>query len=306
MGKKLNITIEEEKQIIDKYVNGLSMRVIASEHDISAPSVKKILEKYSIDARKKKGLKHCVHHRTIDLSVWKDQEGSAEFDYLIGILATDGCITGTQIAAEFAENNKEILDHYNQFLGNRCNINSRYCPKRRNTYYSLKYKNEDIVKYLASFGIVPRKTKTVKLKYINWNVLRGIFDGDGSIIRDPRVKCSFKFKITSGSIDFIEQIADFYRENDIEYYINTESGPTGNSWINITVGKTKDIYKIYCEMYKDSPFFLNRKKEKFGPIVEKFTNSNSVNSVNEIENSKTEPSLTEEGAETRNGEPKSE
>ena len=32
--------------------------------------------------------------------------------------------------------------------------------------------------------------------------------------------------------------------------------------------------------------------------------SNSVNSVNERENSKTEPSLNEEGAETRNGEPK--
>ena len=32
--------------------------------------------------------------------------------------------------------------------------------------------------------------------------------------------------------------------------------------------------------------------------------NNFVNSVNEIEHSKTEPSLIKEGAETRNGEPK--
>ena len=50
--------------------------------------------------------------------------------------------------------------------------------------------------------------------------------------------------------------------------------------------------------------FLKRKYDKFCPIVEKFTNSNSVNSVKEMENYKTEPSLKEEGAETRNGVPK--
>lgn len=57
-------------------------------------------------------------------------------------------------------------------------------------------------------------------------------------------------------------------------------------------------------MYKDSSYFLKRKYEKFGPLLEKFSKCNSVNSVNERENSKTEPSLLQEGAETRNGEPK--
>lgn len=57
-------------------------------------------------------------------------------------------------------------------------------------------------------------------------------------------------------------------------------------------------------MYKDSSCFLSRKHDKFGPLVKKFTRCNSVNSVNGMENQKTEPSLTEEGAETRNGESK--
>lgn len=141
------------------------------------------------------------------------------------------------------------------------------------------------------------------MKYINWSVLRGIFDGDGSVIKDSRC-CSFKLKITSGSPNFIQQIADFYSDNDIHYYINEEHGNSGNSWMNIIVGTQQDILKIYRNIYKDTSCFLHRKQEKFGPLLEKFSKCNSVNSVNERENSKTEPSLNEEGAETRNGEPK--
>ena len=59
-------------------------------------------------------------------------------------------------------------------------------------------------------------------------------------------------------------------------------------------------------MYKDTSCFLKRKHDKFGPLVKKFSKIYSVNSVNGRENQKTEPSLnTEEGAETRNGGPKS-
>lgn len=196
------------------------------------------------------------------------------------------------------------MDDYNTFLNGVCNINSRYCKKRQNTYYNIKYKNEDIVKFLAGFGIVPRKSNILKLKYINWNVLRGIFDGDGSIIQDPRCNCSFKFKITSGSVDFIDQLKEFYRVNGIHFYIEECLGKKDSYWYNIIVGRSEDIYKIYYNMYKDSSFCLQRKKDKFGPLVEKFTKCISVNSVNERENSKTEPSFDEEGAETRNREPK--
>lgn len=77
--------------------------------------------------------------------------------------------------------------------------------------------------------------------------------------------------------------------------------------MSLTVGTLPDIIAIYTNMYKNSSYFLKRKYDKFGPLVEKFTKYSSVNSVNGMENQKTEPSLNEnkEGAETRNGEPKS-
>jgi hypothetical protein len=301
--KKFNET--EVQEIIDDYKSGLSSVEIGKKFGVNTSRILYILHLYGIEIRPRKGLKHCTHSkRTVSLDIWTSQEGTPNFDYFIGILASDGCIVNTQVALELAENNKQILDDYNTFLNGVCNINSRYCKKRQNTYYNIKYKNEDIVKFLAGFGIVPRKSNILKLKYINWNVLRGIFDGDGSIIQDPRCNCSFKFKITSGSVDFIDQLKEFYRVNGIHFYIEECLGKKDSYWYNIIVGRSEDIYKIYYNMYKDSSFCLQRKKDKFGPLVEKFTKCISVNSVNERENSKTEPSFDEEGAETRNREPK--
>lgn len=79
------------------------------------------------------------------------------------------------------------------------------------------------------------------------------------------------------------QIKQFLLDENIQSHIqeyNTDSG----HWFTLSVTRGEDIYKIYCNLYKDSPYFLNRKKEKFGSLVEKFTKCNSVNSVNEREN----------------------
>ena len=49
--------------------------------------------------------------RKVTLDSIKNQEGSPNFDYFLGILATDGCVTGNRVVLEFSENNKEILDY---------------------------------------------------------------------------------------------------------------------------------------------------------------------------------------------------
>lgn len=67
---------------------------------------------------------------------------------------------------------------------------------------------------------------------------------------------------------------------------------------------TRVKHIIYKHLYNNAHYFLKLKKEKFGPILEKSNIKHSVNSVNENEHSKTEPSLLLKGAETRNGESK--
>ena len=248
----------------------------------------------------KLGVKMRPRGRKVNLEDITNKIDSPEFDYFLGILATDGCICNNIISLEFSEENKEILYYWKEFLGNTVAINIHTNAKGID-YYKIAFQNSDIAKLLESYGIVPRKSYTLKLKYINWNVLRGIFDGDGSLSLDTRHGLSGKFRIASGSEEFLLQIKDFLFSNNIKSTIYKDSSC---NCMNLTVGIISDIVTIYNNIYKDSSYFLKRKYDKFGPLLEKFNKYDSVNSVNERENSKTEPSPDWEGAETRNGEPK--
>lgn len=141
----------------------------------------------------------------------------------------------------------------------------------------------------------------MKLKYINWDVLRGIIDGDGCI-SSTNSGNTIKLGITSACKEFLIQIQEFLEGEGITSFIN-ESKRNENPIFDLFVYKTNDLMIIHKHLYTDAHYFLKRKESNFGPILKKFNICNSVNSVND-EHSKTEPSLIEEGAETRNGEPK--
>ena len=230
----------------------------------------------------------------------KNKLNSSEFEYFLGILATDGSICNNIISLEFSEENKEILEYWNNFLGGNMNINIHTNSKGID-YYKISFQDKEFSELLETYGITPKKSYTLELSYINWNILLGIFDGDGSLSIDNRHGISGKFRIASGSERFLIQIQKFLKEFKINstIYKNKIS-----KCMSLTVGKLEDIIMIYNNIYKNSSYFLKRKYDKFGPLLEKFNSKHSVNSVNEMEYSKTEPSPLQEGAETRNGEPK--
>lgn len=208
----------------------------------------------------------CRPRAKVELNDIKSKEGTPEFDYFLGILATDGYIYRGRVVLEFAENNKDILTYWNEFLGNKCNINSHIDKRDNKTYYKISFMNQEICDYLATFGITERKSLTLKLKYIDWNVLLGIFDGDGSLTKDARC-FNFRFKIASGSLDFSTQLVDFLSKEDIKAYLYK----IDSHMYHIMVTKNADVYTIYDRIYKDSSYYLKRKYDKFCPLVEKFT-----------------------------------
>ena len=225
--------------------------------------------------------------KKFNIDTIKNKLNTPEFEYFLGILATDGSICNNIIALEFSEENKEILDHWNNFLGGNMNINI-HTNARGVDYYKIAFQDLEFSKMLESYGITAKKSYTLELSYINWNILLGIFDGDGSLSIDTRHGISGKFRIASGSEIFLKQIQEFLKQNNIKSSIYKDSH---SKCMSLTVGILQDIVSIYNNIYKDSSYFLKRKYDKFGPLLEKFNSSNSVNSVNERENSKTEPSL---------------
>ena len=288
---------EKEQEIIRLYTEENKSTVeIANIFGTYNTSIRRVLERNNVRIRS-----YSEARRFVELEDISSKEGTNDFDYFLGLLATDGCVTNNKIILDFSEENKELLDYWNEFLGNKCNISISIHKVFKVPQYRISFRNKEVADYFATFGIIPRKSFDLKLKYINWNVLRGIIDGDGCV-STTNTGNTVKLGITSACKGFLVQIQDFLKEEGFTSFIN-KSYRNKNPIYDLFVYKTSDLIEIYKRLYDNAHYFLKRKRNNFGPILKKFNDSNSVNSVND-EHPKTEPSLNKEGAETRNGESK--
>lgn len=255
-----------DKEIIELYTKGFSMQHIGQILNLKKDSIRYRLHINNIEIRKTKGIKHSLRNPTITIEFFKNKIETEKdnFDYFLGILATDGNICRNQIRiGGIADNNAEFLEHWRTFLDNKVSIH-RNLRKDKNTYYSnVTFKNQDIADLLSNnYGITPSKTFTVKLPYINWNILRGVFDGDGSISKDKRCN-SWKFEIVSASIEFANQLYDFLKSEKLNVHLYKY----GNLYEIIVLNKN-DLQTLFLNMYKDCSYFLKRKYDKFLPIIQ--------------------------------------
>lgn len=284
---------DKEKEIIRLYVEeNKNTNEIAKIFNTYNTSIRRVLLRNNVEIRS-----YGVALRKVQLSDIKSKEGTRDFDYFLGLLATDGCVTNNNIVLDFAEQNKELLDYWNEFLGNKCNITTSIHKIYKTPQYRIQFANPEIKEFLGTYGIVERKTYHLKLKYINWDVLRGIIDGDGCVLEKNKGR-TLAIGITSGCKEFLEQIQEFYSNNNIISYLK-ESNRNLNPTYDLYVYKSEDILKIYENLYLNAHYFLKRKEEKFGSLLKKFNRQSLVNSGKEKCDSNPEPSLNlKEGVET--------
>lgn len=283
---------DKEKEIVRLYTEENKNTVeIAKLFNTYNTTIRRILLRNNVEVRS-----YGIARRFVELQDIKSKEGTRDFDYFLGLLATDGCVTNNNIVLDFSEENKELLYYWNEFLGNKCNINCSIHKIFKVPQYRIAFRNKDIVKYLETFGITPNKTFNLHLKYINWDVLRGIIDGDGCVLSKNNNK-TLAIGITSGCKEFLEQIQYFYIQNGIHSYLK-ESNRNKNPTYDLYVYKSSDIIYIYEHLYNKAHYFLKRKENKFGSLLKKFNRQHLVNSGKEICASNPEPNLIESGVET--------
>lgn len=266
---------EKEQEIIRLYTEeGKNTNEIAKIYGTYNTSIRRVLERNNVEIRS-----YGIAQRKIELSDIKSKEGTRDFDYFLGLLATDGCITDNRVVLDFSEENKELLDYWNEFLGNKCNIIVSIHKVFKVPQYRIAFRNQDVCDFLSTYGIVPNKTFDLTLKYINWDVLRGIIDGDGCITESNHGS-TIRVGITSGCKEFLQQIQKFYEENGIISYLR-ESTRNINLTYDLYVYNTNDVIKIYNNLYLNAHYFLKRKEMKFGPLLRKLNMESLVNSGKE-------------------------
>ena len=126
-----------------------------------------------------------------------------------------------------------------------------------NNVYGARVHNKVLCVWLVNVcNITPNKALNVNPTLpITWDLLRGYFDGDGSI----RLKGYHgESKFTTSSKIWAERISKFLLDNNIYNVITIK----GNAF-DVNIYRKEDSKKLYENMYRDATIYLEYKHNRF-------------------------------------------
>lgn len=187
------------------------------------------------------------------------KERSEFSEYFIGLLCTDGFIGKNDYTIQISLKDKDILDKISDITN--VPIYERLDKRFDSKLYSYRFRNKQLHQFFSNIGIVNNKTKTLDLSIpLTNNILRGIFDGDGSIYKNS--SGNLVVNIVSASETFTNQIKDFIEDN----YITISSIKYHKNVFNINIYKQSEVNKFYHLIYTDATLFIDRKYLKFNAV----------------------------------------
>ena len=185
--------------------------------------------------------------------------------YLLGILATDGCISTKRNNVSLTLHNKdlEIIEFFKKELqsNNRIYINKEY----RTLWFSSKIMKNA----LMSLNVTNRKTYTLQfpkiLSEFNYDFIRGCIDGDGCWhirnrigTKGQPIKPGILLQFTGSSYPFLESIQNILMK-DTEYTNKIYKIKNKNCY-ELKFCGSKQCKKIFDMIYYDrTQFCLERK-----------------------------------------------
>lgn len=174
--------------------------------------------------------------------------------YLLGLLATDGNVSGATISLALKAKDRFLLERFERAIGLKPSAIRPMVKGMLRTAVT----SAEMARDLAEHGVVPNKTKTLRWpktvpRHLVRHFLRGVFDGDGGI-------SGRQWSIVSASLPFIQRlkrIADSVAGRGLPV---NRAGPTKSSWV-ITGGLRDWVVLDY--LYFQAEIFLPRKKDLY-------------------------------------------
>ena len=249
MGKKL-YSKEIDAKILDLYKKNTMIKDIIKETGAGKHYIGDLVKKNNIG--RGSGRRNEIDSKLLEL-------GTPESDYWIGYIIADGNISkgkNRNKAIAISTIDEEIvnkaIDHFGKYL----HVYKHKLIPNRNQVYQLKFSCIKIHNYLIDIGITPKKSLTINLNFpLNSHILRGIFDGDGSVHNK-----SFTCKITTGSENLGNQIVNFLKENGIFSKLRLRKG---TNHYDVNIERKADYVRFYNLLYTNAKYYMERKKSKF-------------------------------------------
>ena len=273
------IITEELKQEIIKYYlsQPMTMKQVEDKYELSHPTITKILKDIPKYTKAKLNNPNMKEHFFQDI----DEEAKA---YFLGLLISDGNVfkddTGRQASISITLDLKDeyMLEKFKEVLQANTSVgyDGRGCGQ-------IAVRSNIMAEDLAKYGVVPRKSYSTYLPKISCemmpHLIRGIFDGDGSIMAKPdhnkdghnRFLHSISF---CGTHKLMEDISNYSFE-----YLNLKQKPLVYDYkdrqlSDFKIQNVKDMQTFGDWMYNYSTIYLNRKKDIYNNFLQHYNLKN--------------------------------
>lgn len=271
------IITEELKKDIKKYYlsRPMTLSEVGNKFNLSNPTIGKILKdipKYS---------KAKINNPNLQEDFFKNID-SEEKAYFLGLLISDGNViekdnNGRQasISITLKSNDEYLLQKFKDCVKVNTSIShdGRGCSQ-------IAVRSDIMAFDLVKYGVIPRKSYFTYLpiidnKYMN-HLIRGIFDGDGSIQasmgKNNRFLHSFSF---CGSHKLMEDLSNY-----LSATLNLKTIPQvyeyqDKNLSDIKLQNHSDMYKFGEWLYKDATIYMIRKKDKYNNFKKYFGYENT-------------------------------
>lgn len=268
------ITEELRQEIIKYYLSQpMTMKQVEDKYKLSHPTITKILKDVPKYTKTKLNNPNMREHFFQDIN----EEAKA---YFLGLLISDGNVfkdnTGRQASISITLHLKDeyMLEKFKEVLQINTSVgyDGRGCGQ-------IAVRSNIMAEDLAKYGVVPRKSYNTYLPKVSYemmpHLIRGIFDGDGSIMAKPNLSndgySRFLHSISfCGTHKLMEDISNYSFE-----YLNLKQKPLVYDYKDRQLSELKiqnieDMQTFGDWMYNHSTIYLNRKKAIYDNFLQHY------------------------------------
>ena len=260
----------KENYIIKLYNKGKTQKEIARIFKTYNTTIRRVLLRNNIKIRSNSEIQSFIDKNPFS--------NNSKSDYFLGLLIADGCISNGKLTLSLHEKDKNILYEFAKFLGNKVKVN-KYFHKQHNKYqYYVNIRHIKTLNYLKNKANFINKSQDAEIyTNLNWDIFRGIFDGDGGIL-NLQNKTRIRFFICGASLTLLKQLKLFLENNGFNPTITKNK----NNVYYLNLYRNKELLKLYKNLYKDTNcVFLKRKHDKMATFIKKLIKKNTLNSGKE-------------------------
>lgn len=240
------------EEIITLYKSGIPSTKIAEKYNVNVHTITLILEKNNITRN------NIYHNINLKNDYWEIID-SYDKAYFLGMLLTDGNISGNNVRLQLSHIDKHILEIFANKTNNENSIN---IDKRG--FSSFHVKRKKWVEDLSKYNMKPNKTFTINLPILNDDMMphliRGLIDGDGWISKRRVIGFCGNEEMVTNVRDFLVKKLNVYNVKVIKN--------KNEKLFSITWASKNDFNKICEYIYKDKQdCFLERKYNKYITLI---------------------------------------